>query len=86
MRGFWTMLLILALAGCTLSASAEVSTRRMEDYTPPLRELAEEAGFKIGLCLSPGQLQDKAYLELLSGRTPCWISRPAGKARTGCPG
>ena len=68
MRGFWTILLILVLAGCTLSASAEVSTRRMEDYTPPLRELAEEAGFKIGLCLSPGQLQDKAYLELLSGQ------------------
>ena len=43
-----------------------MSTRGAEEYSPALRELAEKAGFKIGICLSPNQLRDKAYLDLLA--------------------
>ena len=48
------------------AALADVSTRGAEEYSPALRELAEKAGFKIGICLSPNQLRDKAYLDLLA--------------------
>ena len=48
------------------AALADVSTRGAEEYSPALKELAEKAGFKIGICLSPNQLRDKAYLDLLT--------------------
>ena len=58
------------LAACMMmmsaAALADVSTRGAEEYSPALRELAEKAGFKIGICLSPNQLRDKAYLDLLA--------------------
>ena len=50
------------------SALADVSPRTGEDYTPPLKDLAEAAGFKIGICLSPNQLSDTRYLDLLAAQ------------------
>ncbi len=61
---------ILAAAALILSASAglgEVSARGGE-YDPPLRDLAAQAGFSIGICLSPNQLSDPAYLDLLASQ------------------
>ena len=51
-----------------LPARAEVSARRLSDFTPPLRELAAQYGFKIGICLSPNQLKDAGYLKILSSQ------------------
>ncbi len=48
------------------SALADPSARSLSDFDPPLRELAAEHGFRIGLCLSPHQLGDSDYLKLLS--------------------
>ena len=62
------LLLTLSLLGCCVSALTEASSRSAEDYVPPLRDLAEAAGFKIGICLSPHQLNDASYLDLLSSQ------------------
>ena len=59
-------LLTACLMMMSAAALADVSTRGAEEYSPALRELAEKAGFKIGICLSPNQLRDKAYLDLLA--------------------
>ena len=50
------------------AALADVSGRAAGDYDPPLKDLAAKAGFRIGICLSPNQLGDAAYLGLLSGQ------------------
>ena len=69
-----TLLCLLCLFCClTLllpgaPARAEVSTRTLEDFTPPLRDLAAQHGFKIGICLSPNQLGDAGYLALLASQ------------------
>ena len=60
------LLLSLLLALSLIPACAEVSSRAPEDYSPALKDLAEAAGFKIGICLSPEQLSNTSYLELLS--------------------
>ena len=62
-------LLVSALLGCCLlPAGAEVSTRPADAYSPALKELAEKAGFRIGICLSPDQLKNQSYLDLLSSQ------------------
>ncbi len=55
------------LLGCGVSL-ADVSGRPAADYDPPACALAEKYGFKLGICLSPNQLQDKTYLEVLKGQ------------------
>ncbi|MBQ9252322.1 MAG: endo-1,4-beta-xylanase [Clostridia bacterium] len=61
-----SLFIVITLILSALPAWGEVSGRSAEEYAPPLKELAEKAGFKIGLCLSPNQLQDVKYLDLLS--------------------
>ena len=63
-----SLLLLLSLLLTLAPAGAEVSPRAMTDYTPALKDLAAQAGFRIGICLSPHQLGDQAYLDLLSGQ------------------
>ena len=66
---FLSSLLVALILGMSLNpAHADVSMRGMEAYFPPLKKLAETAGFKIGICLSPDQLYDSAYLDLLSSQ------------------
>ena len=62
------MLCCAVLLLVCLPARAEVSTRTLSDFTPPLRELAAQHGFKIGICLSPIQLNDTGYLKILSSQ------------------
>ena len=60
---------LLLCAALLLPASgvlAAVSDRTAEDYSPALYQLAEEHGFKIGICLSPNQLRDSNYLNFLT--------------------
>ncbi|MBQ8073502.1 MAG: endo-1,4-beta-xylanase [Clostridia bacterium] len=66
MKAFFVCLLALSLGLSLVSAGAEASARGPKTYDPLLKELAAEAGFRIGICLSPHQLSDKNYLELLS--------------------
>ena len=61
---FLSLLLVL-LAPCAL---ADVSERPRDSYVPALKEAAEKAGFRIGICISPNQLKDQAYLDLLSSQ------------------
>ena len=68
MKNLFVILLAVSLVCFALPSLAEVSSRSVKDFTPALKDLAEKAGFKIGLCLSPNQLQDSAYLELLSSQ------------------
>ena len=67
-KAFFCLLLCAACLLPLCSAPAEISPRSAGDYDPPLRDLAEAAGFRIGICLSPAQLQDAAYLGLLSSQ------------------
>ncbi len=62
------LLIALSLTMMSLSVPAEVSGRGDGEYQPALKELAEKAGFSIGICLSPNQLQDRGYLELLASQ------------------
>ncbi len=48
-------------------ALADASERTAEDYPVPLYTLAEKAGFRIGICLSPNQLGVSAYTSFLTG-------------------
>ncbi len=68
MRFFCALLACMLVLTPVLSARAEVSARSDADYDPPLKDLAAAKGFYIGLCLSPNQLGDKAYLSLLSSQ------------------
>ncbi len=47
-------------------ALADASSRQAADYPLPLYALAEKAGFRIGICLSPNQLYTPAYLSFLT--------------------
>ena len=62
------LLLSLCLLMPVIPGMADVSTRGADAYVPPLHELAREHGFRIGICLSPNQLGDSRYLDLLSGQ------------------
>ena len=68
MKMLLCLLLTVALALAASPAGAEISSRPREAYHPPLRELAKAAGFRIGLCISPDQLKDTTFLDLLSGQ------------------
>ena len=65
MRG---ILLLLSLMLCCVPvlSHAEPSGRALEDFRPALKELAGEAGFSVGICLSPNQLKDQKYLTFLA--------------------
>ena len=65
---FALLLLLLLLPGPLSSARGEISSRSAESYSPALRDLAADAGFRIGICLSPNQLRDVDYLDLLSSQ------------------
>ncbi len=66
MKALLSLALCLALVLIVAPGLADVSSRSLADFDPPLKDLAEAAGFKIGICLSPNQLQDEAYLNLLA--------------------
>ena len=68
MKNSLCLLLSLLLSLSLFSAGAEVSARAPESYDPPLKDLAAAAGFRIGVCLSPDQLRNRAYLDLLSSQ------------------
>ena len=68
MRRLFSLLLGVALILSCFPALADVSSRSLSDFVPPLRELAAKHGFKIGICLSPNQLSDSAYLDILSSQ------------------
>ena len=68
MKKLISLLMLALLCLSALPALGEVSPREEDAYVPPLKELAEKAGFRIGLCLSPNQLGDAAYLHLLSSQ------------------
>ena len=68
MKPLLCLLSALLLLFPAVSALGEISSRPAEAYTPPLKDLAEAAGFRIGVCLSPFQLKDDAYLSLLSSQ------------------
>ena len=68
MKSLICLLLSLLMLCACLPALAERSSRAPEDYQPPLRDLAENAGFKIGICLSPHQLNNPKYLSFLSSQ------------------
>ena len=53
MRTLSLFVALVALLPLLFSASAlaDVSSRSPDAYTPPLKDLAAEAGFKIGICL-----------------------------------
>ncbi len=61
------MLCAAMLLPCALSL-ADVSGRAGADYDPPLKDLAAQYGFRIGICLSPDQLYNQKYLSLLAGQ------------------
>ena len=65
---FFCLLLSVVLALAFLPAAADVSSRPRSAYAPPLKDLAEAAGFRIGICLSPDQLRNAAYLDLLASQ------------------
>ena len=67
MKRLFICLLCAAMLLPVLPALAEVSSRAPEDYPAPLRDLAARYGFKIGICLSPEQLGQTAYLDFLAG-------------------
>ena len=60
------LLLCAALLLPASGAFAAVSGRQAADYSPALYQLAEEHGFRIGICLSPNQLKDSNYLNFLT--------------------
>ena len=66
MKMLLSLVLSLALLIACIPAVAEPSGKTAADYVPTLAELAANRGFKIGICLSPNQLSDKTYLEILS--------------------
>jgi len=68
MKSGLCLVLAAALLLSAVPALGEVSARTMEEYNPPLRELAEKAGFSIGICLSPHQLAQQEYLDLLAAQ------------------
>ena len=68
MKAIVCLLLALMLGAALVPARADLSSRPPESYVPALKDLAASAGFKIGICLSPDQLRDAAYLDLLSGQ------------------
>lgn len=68
MKKFISILLSTALMLSCVPALGDVSARSLSDFNPPLRDLAAEHGFKIGICLSPNQLSDAKYLEILSSQ------------------
>ncbi len=64
MKTAFLMLLCLVLLFQSVPARADESTRT--EYPVPLYDLAEKAGFRIGICLSPNQLRNKTYLDFLT--------------------
>ena len=66
MKKLFLCLLSLALLLPHASVLADVSSRSAADYPAPLYTLAEKAGFRIGICLSPNQLNTPAYLSVLT--------------------
>ena len=60
------LFLSLAMIAGLAPGIGEISSRSPEDYNPALKDLAEAAGFRIGICLSPNQLSDAKYMELLA--------------------
>ncbi len=68
MKRFAGLLLCVMITLSCLSAVGEVSSRTLEDFDPPLKDLAARYGFRIGICLSPNQLGDAGYLAFLSSQ------------------
>ncbi len=68
MKRLSSLLLSLALLCAAVPARGDVSSRPADSYKPPLRDLAEAAGFRAGICFSPQDLQNGAYLSLLSSQ------------------
>lgn len=62
------LLVSLSLIAALIPALADISSRAPDAYHPPLRELAGKAGFSVGICLSPYQLKDQAYLDFLASQ------------------
>lgn len=68
MKKVLSLVLCAGLLLCSGISLADISGKSSADYNPPLYTLAEQYGFRIGICLSPNQLQDKSYLEILKGQ------------------
>ena len=68
MKQLFCLLLTLVLILVLVPSLGEVSSRSFEEYAPALKDLAKTAGFRIGICLSPEQLRDASYLNLLSSQ------------------
>ena len=68
MKTLLSLLCCIALLLACCPALADESARSLGDFNPPLRDLAAQHGFKIGICLSPHQLGDAGYLEILSSQ------------------
>ena len=58
MKTLLSLLCCIALLLACCPALADESARSLGDFNPPLRDLAAQHGFKIGICLSPHQLGD----------------------------
>ena len=67
MRTFFAFLLCAVMLFQFSFALADASDRTADDYPAPLYTLAEKAGFRIGICLSPEQLSNSSYLSFLTG-------------------
>ena len=68
MKKILSLILSLALVLGCVPALADPSGKTYEEYDPALRDLAEKAGFKIGICLSPNQLNVPAYTGFLASQ------------------
>ena len=68
MKKIVSLVLSLALVLGCVPALADLSGKTYDEYDPALRDLAEKAGFKIGICLSPNQLNVSAYTGFLSSQ------------------
>ena len=66
MKTFLAFLLCAVMLFQFSFALADASERTADDYPVPLYTLAEKAGFRIGICLSPNQLGLSAYTSFLT--------------------
>ncbi|MBR4501063.1 MAG: endo-1,4-beta-xylanase [Clostridia bacterium] len=66
MKTFLAFLLCAVMLFQFSFAMADTSDRTADDYPVPLYTLAEKAGFKIGICLSPNQLGLSDYTSVLT--------------------
>ncbi len=68
MKELLCLMIAMLLSAGGNAAFADPSGKSLQDFQPPLRDLAAEYGFRIGICLSYDQLRDQKYLGFLGAQ------------------